>query len=385
MNLMPFFKLMAERQASDLFLSANSPITIKIQGVCYPVNNQVLGPDHVKQLIYQILTPQRIARFEEDLELNFGMALEGLGNLRINVFKSRGHVAMVARFIKQKAATLEELRVPTLLKDLVMEKRGIILVVGATGSGKSSTVSAMLDHRNENHPGHILTLEDPIEFLYTHKKSLVNQREVGVDTHSYGDALKNAMREAPDVLMIGEVRDRETMTYAIQYAQAGHLCITTLHANNSYHSLSRIVNFFPQEARESLLYDMSTALRAIVSQRLVRNKAGKLVPAVEIMLNTPRIAELIRTGALSDIKDAMEQTLSEGSQTFEQALYRLYRSGEVELDEALRNADSATNLSWMVNNAQSIEEQEQSQPAAAPTRQTSAPAPDNLDFDISLH
>ncbi|MBB5190316.1 twitching motility protein PilU [Silvimonas terrae] len=380
MNLMPFFKLMSERQASDLFLSANAPITIKIQGVCYPVNNQVLGTDHVKQLVYQIMSPQHIARFEKDLELNFGMALEGIGNFRINVFKSRGSVAMVVRFIKPNAATLEELRMPGLLKDLVMEKRGIILVVGATGSGKSSTVSAMLEHRNQNHSGHILTMEDPIEYLYTHKKSLVNQREVGMDTHSFNDALKNAMREAPDVLMIGELRDRETVTYAMQYAQAGHLCISTLHANNSYHSLARLVNFFPQEARESLLYDLSTSLKAIISQRLIRNKQGKLIPAVEILLNTARIAELIRDGQLSEIKEAMEQSLAEGSQTFEQSLYRLYRAGEVELDEALRNADSATNLSWMVNNAQTVEEQDQS--SGKKTGEAAAP---DLNFNISLH
>nr|WP_229708865.1 PilT/PilU family type 4a pilus ATPase [Silvimonas iriomotensis] len=377
---MPFFKLMSERQASDLFLSANAPITIKIQGVCYPVNNQVLGADHVKQLVYQIMNPQQIAKFEKDLELNMGMALEGIGSFRINVFKSRGSVAMVVRFIKPNAATLEELRMPGLLKDLVMEKRGIILVVGATGSGKSSTVSAMLEHRNQNHPGHILTMEDPIEYLYTHKKSLVNQREVGVDTHSFNDALKNAMREAPDVLMIGEMRDRETVTYAMQYAQAGHLCISTLHANNSYHSLARMVNFFPQEARESLLYDLSTSLKAIISQRLIRNKQGKLIPAVEILLNTARISELIRDGQLSDIKEAMEQSLAEGSQTFEQSLYRLYRAGEVELDEALRNADSATNLSWMVNNAQTVEEQD----ASSGKKTGEAEAPD-LNFNISLH
>ncbi|UXY17085.1 PilT/PilU family type 4a pilus ATPase [Chitiniphilus purpureus] len=384
MNLLPFFKLMAEKQASDLFLSSNSPITIKISGVCHPVNNQVLGAEHVKQLVYQLLRPDQIARFEEDLELNLGLPLEGIGNFRLNIFRTRGTVAMVARFIRPRALSVEELRLPPLLKELVMEKRGIVLMVGATGSGKSSTVAAMLEHRNALHPGHILTVEDPIEYLYSHKKSLVNQREIGVDTKSYGEALKNAMREAPDVLMIGEIRDRETMNYAMQYAQAGHLCLSTLHANNSYHSLSRIVNFFPQDARESLLYDLSTALRAIISQRLVRDRQGRLVPAVEVMLNTNRIAELIRNGQLADIKEAMEQSLSEGSQTFEQALYRLYRDGEVELDEALRNADSATNLAWMVNNAQTVEEQQAAkrapQPAAAPPQQDT-----QINFDIPLH
>lgn len=387
MNLLPFFKLMAERNASDLFLSANSPIIIKIQGSCHPVNNQVLSSEHVKQLVYQLLSPERIAAFEQNMELNMGYEIPEIGNYRINVFRSRGAVAMVVRFIKPKAPSIEELRMPELLKSLVMEKRGIVLVVGATGSGKSSTVSSMLDYRNENHSGHILTVEDPVEFIYSHKKSLVNQREIGVDTRSYSEALKNAMREAPNVLMIGEVRDQETMGYALQYAQAGHLCLTTLHANNSYHSLSRIVNFFPIEARESLLYDMSNALRAIISQRLVRSKSGQLIPAVEIMLNTSYIAELIRSGELSKIKEAMEQSLTEGSQTFEQALYRLYRDGEIEMDEALRNADSATNLSWMMNNAQSVEEQENKnrpKTSAAPKNKPSDEG-ESMMFDTELH
>ncbi|BCL75122.1 twitching motility protein PilT [Jeongeupia sp. HS-3] len=381
MNLLPFFKLMAERQASDLFLSADSPIVIKINGQCHPANNQVLGAEHVKHLIYQLMTPEQISRFEQDWELNFRLTQPGLGNFRINVFRTRGSAAMVARYIRPCARSIDELQLPPVLRELIMEKRGIILVVGATGSGKSSTVSAMLEYRNEHHPGHILTVEEPIEHLYTHKKSLVNQREIGIDTHGYADALKNAMREAPDVLMIGEIRDRETMNYALQYAQAGHLCISTLHANNSYHSLSRIVNFFPQEAREALLYDLSTALTAIISQRLVRNRDSQLIPAIEVLLNTNRIAELIRNGQLTEIKEAMEQTLSEGSQTFEQSLYTLYRSGQIELDEALRNADSATNLSWMVNNSQTVQEQE----ARNVEKPVSTPAELNVDFDIELH
>ncbi len=379
MNLLPFFKLMAERNASDLFLAAQSPIVIKIDGLCYPVNNQVLAPEHVKQLAYQLMTPERIAEFENTLEMNFAYPVTGVGSFRINIFKARGSISMVARYIRSNIPSFDELRVPEVLKDLIMEKHGIILVVGATGSGKSSTMAAMLNHRNENHAGHILTMEDPIEFLHKHKKSLVNQREIGIDTKSYHEALKNAMREAPNVLMIGEIRDRETMTHAMQYAQAGHLCISTLHANNSYHSLSRVVNFYPQESREALLYDLSSSLKAIVSQRLVKNKEGKLVAAVEVLLNTPRIAELIRAGELSDIKQAMEQSLSEGSQTFEQALYKLYRNGEVELDEALKSADSATNLSWLVNNAQPLTEHKNNTPDNKPD------ATPDMSFDISLH
>ncbi|MDW5418706.1 MULTISPECIES: PilT/PilU family type 4a pilus ATPase [unclassified Iodobacter] len=379
MNLLPFFKLMAERNASDLFLAAQSPIVIKIDGLCYPVNNQVLAPEHVKQLTYQLMTPERIAEFENTLEMNFAYPVAGVGSFRINIFKARGSVSMVARYIRSNIPSFDELRVPPVLKDLIMEKHGIILVVGATGSGKSSTMAAMLNHRNENHAGHILTMEDPIEFLHKHKKSLVNQREIGIDTKSYHEALRNAMREAPNVLMIGEIRDRETMTHAMQYAQAGHLCISTLHANNSYHSLSRVVNFYPQESREALLYDLSSSLKAIVSQRLVKNKEGKLVAAVEVLLNTPRISELIRAGELSDIKQAMEQSLSEGSQTFEQALYKLYRNGEIELDEALKSADSATNLSWLVNNAQPLVEHEASTVSKGPNDE-----PD-MGFDLSLH
>ncbi|XZG69345.1 PilT/PilU family type 4a pilus ATPase [Chitinibacteraceae bacterium HSL-7] len=379
MNLLPFFKLMAEHKASDLFLTPRSPAIVKINGHCRPVNNQMLEAEHIKHLVYQLMTPEQIADFERDWECNFAYPISGVGRFRINVFRSRGSVAMVARYIRVDPPTLAELRIPEILNELVMLKHGIILMVGATGSGKSSTMAAMVNHRNDNHAGHILTLEDPIEFIHQHKKSIVNQREVGFDTKSYDEALKNAMREAPNVLLIGEIRDQATMTHAMQYAQAGHLCLSTLHANNSYHSMSRIVNFYPQDAREALLYDLSTSLRAIVSQRLVRNKKGALVPAVEIMLNTPRISELIRNGQLSDIKEAMEQSLTDGSVTFEQALYRLYRDDEIELEEALHNADSPTNLSWMVNNAQTVEEVEQQKNGGTKADD------DAVDFNIALH
>ncbi|MDK2125382.1 PilT/PilU family type 4a pilus ATPase [Parachitinimonas caeni] len=383
MNLLPYFKLMAERQATDLFVTAGAPVQVKIQGVIHPVNKQVLSPDHVKQLAYELMNDEQISDFERDWEMNFRQGVEGLGSFRVNVFKQRGSVAMVIRYVKATSPGIEELRLPEVLKSLILEKRGLIFLVGATGSGKSSTVTAMLEYRNSTTPGHILTIEDPVEYLYTHKKSIVSQREVGIDTHSYSDALKNAMREAPDVLMIGEVRDKLVMQQAMAYAQAGHLCISTLHANNSYHMLNRIINFFPHDARESLLMDLSVALKAVISQRLVRNKRGTLTPAVEVLVNSARISELIKNGEIDQIKDAMENSLYEGSQTFEQALYKLFKEGEITYEEALKNSDSATNLAWLVNNAQSLEELEAQK--AAKTGERAAPPASDVSFNIDLH
>lgn len=395
MNLLPFFKMMAERHASDLFVTAGAPVQVKMQGVLYPVNKQVLGPDHVKQLAYELMDAEKIRTFEAELEMNFAHYVEGTGNFRVNIFKQRGSVGIVVRYVKAVAPTIDELRLPEVLKQLIMEKRGMIFVVGSTGSGKTSTVTAMLEHRNTTAPGHILTIEDPVEYLYPHRKCIVNQREVGIDTHSFSDALKNAMREAPDVMMIGEIRDKMTMTHALTYAQAGHLIVSTLHANNSYHSMNRIINFFPHEARESLLMDLSVALKAVISQRLVKNKQGKLIPAVEVMVNSARVAELIKVGQIDQLKDAMENSLYQGSQTFEQALYKLFRDGEITYEEALANADSATNLAWLVNNAQSQEEieAEKLRRRASDRPASAAPAPaasketggDDVSFDIDLH
>ncbi|QNM97277.1 PilT/PilU family type 4a pilus ATPase [Chitinimonas koreensis] len=389
MTLLPFFKMMAERQASDLFVTAGSPVQVKIQGVLYPVNQQVLQPAHVKSLAYELMDEEQQASFEAEWEMNFGHPVEGIGNFRVNIFKQRGNIGIVVRYIKAVSPSIDELRLPEALKGLINEKRGLIFVVGSTGSGKTSTVTAMLEHRNHSAPGHILTIEDPIEYVYPHRKSIVSQREVGIDTHSFSDALKNAMREAPDVMMIGEIRDKMTMQHALTYAQAGHLIISTLHANNSYHSLTRIINFFPHEARESLLMDLSVALKAIVSQRLVKNQQGRLVPAVEVLVNSPRIAELVKSGDIDQIKEAMEQSLYQGSQTFEQALYKLYKDGEISYDEAMRNADSATNLAWLINNAQSQEELEaerakKRQETAERVRQQPQPEPE-ISFDIDLH
>jgi len=351
MVLTPLFRLMAEKHASDMFFTAGSPIQIKIEGDVMPINAQVLDANAVQKMAYECMTPEQIEHFEEELEINFSLVESGVGSFRCNVFRQRGTVAMVIRHIKVNIPTVEELRLPQLLKDVVMEKRGLIMVVGSTGSGKSSTLASMIDHRNQMKAGHILTIEDPIEFMYRHAKSIVNQREVGIDTRTYSNALVNAMREAPDVILIGECRDRETFQAALAYAQTGHLCLTTVHANNSYYALNRVINFFPHDARNSLLMDLSVSLRAIISQRLVRDVHGKLCPAAEILLNTKHIQELIKNGAVDQIKDAMEQSLAPGCQTFEQALYKLYTQGTIALEEALAAADSATNLSWLINNA----------------------------------
>ncbi len=350
MDLTQLFKFMADKQASDMYISAGAPVLMKIEGEALPLNNQVLDAETVKKIAYSLMTPEEIKTFEAEHEMNFGFLVENTGKFRINVFHQRGDVALVARFVRNQIPSIESLGLPTILKELVMEKRGLILVVGQAGSGKSTTLAAMIDYRNTHRTGHILLIEDPIEYLHAYKKSIVNQREVGLDTHSYTAALLNAVREAPDVLMIGEIRDRDTMQQAMIYAETGHLMLSTLHANNSYHTLNRIINLFPHEARNHLLHDLSISLKAVISQRLVRGVNGKRVPAMEILVNSPYVAELIKSGEIDKIKEAMEQSLTPGSQTFEQALFALYREGKISLDEALANADSRTNLSWLINN-----------------------------------
>ncbi|MCD4501002.1 PilT/PilU family type 4a pilus ATPase [Chromobacterium vaccinii] len=349
MLMLPFFKLMAEKKASDLFLTSFSPPMLKLGGELAPVNEKPLTPDMVKQLAYSLMSDEEAAVFEREREMNLGHPVPGLGSFRVNVFWQRGSVGMVVRYILPSIPTMEELELPPLLEELIQLKRGLILVVGSTGSGKSSTVAAMLQARNRSTKGHILTIEDPIEFLFRHDQSIVNQREIGFDTLSYARALKNAMREAPDVLMIGEIRDPETLGHAITYAQSGHLCISTLHGNNSYHMLNRVINFFPPEARGALLMDLSASLRAVISQRLVATLDGGRTPALELLINTPHISELIRGGEMDKIKEAIESSMSDGAQTFEQALFQLYQAGRISLDEALKNADSPTNLYWLVN------------------------------------
>src|SRR5688572_5812684 len=345
------FKVMADTQASDLFFTAGSPVQIKIKGEVVPVDTNVLDTAAMKRIAYEAMTDDQIAQFEKDMEINFSLVEHGVGSFRVNIFRQRGACAMVIRHIKHNVPTVEELQLPALLKEIVMEKRGLILVVGSTGSGKSSTLSAMINHRNQTTTGHILTIEDPIEFMYKHAKSIVNQREVGIDTRSYHNALVSAMREAPDVILIGEIRDRETFQAALQYAQTGHLCLSTLHANNSYYAMNRIINMFPHDQRDSLLMDLSVSLKAIISQRLVHDVNGDIMPAVELMQNTKHVQELIKKGDIDQIKAGMGQSLAVGSQTCEQSLFRFYQAGKMTLEEALANADSPTNLHWLINNA----------------------------------
>ena len=352
MILDKLFQLMAEKQASDIFISAGAPIHIKIQGATVPVNQQVMDSGMIEKIALELMTPEQTKMFEASMEMNLSFGVPGVGNFRVNIFRQRGSISIVVRYILGNIPTLDSLGLPPVLSELIMEKRGLILIVGSTGSGKSTTIASMLDHRNANRSGHILTIEDPIEFLFKHKKSIVNQRELGMDTLDWNSALKNAMRQAPDCILIGEIRDKETMQAAIAYAQTGHLCLGTLHANNSYHALNRIINFFPLESRTSLYLDLSVSLRTIISQRLVRKPDGKRIPTCEVLLNTRHIAELVERGEVQAIKEAMEQSLAPGSQTFEQDLFRLYKEQVITLDEALANSDSPTNLSWLINNSE---------------------------------
>jgi twitching motility protein PilU len=348
MEIIPYLKLMIQKNGSDLFFSTGAPPNLKAEGRTMPIGDTPMGHGMVRKLAYSIMSDDQVSEFESTMECNLAVSMSGLGRFRVNVFKQRGDAAMVIRYIKGDIPSIDELRLPPSLKDLIMMPRGLILVVGSTGSGKSTSLASMIDHRNNTATGHILTIEDPVEFLHSHKKSVVDQREVGLDTMSYEVALKNAMREAPDVILIGEIRDRQTMQHAIAYAETGHLCLSTLHANNANQALDRIVNFFPDSAHHQLFMDLSLNLKAVISQRLVKSKDGKRVPAVEIMLLTTFVAELIQKGDVHSVKEAMEQGSERGMQTFDQALYQLYKKGEITLEEALGNADSRNNLSLKI-------------------------------------
>ena len=356
MDIGYFLKLMTEKGASDMFLSTGAPVNIKVEGKLYPLGNTGLPHGMVKRIAYSLMDEGQVPQFERDLELNLATAVKDAGRFRINVFKQRGEVGMVIRAIKSVIPSIEELQLPPLYKELIMEPRGLVLLVGSTGSGKSTTLASMIDHRNTNSPGHILTIEDPIEYLHRHKKSIVNQREVGLDTHTYHDALKNAMREAPDVIMIGEIRDVDTMEAAIAFSETGHLCLATLHSNNADQTLERILNFFPESAHRNILMNLALNMRAVISQRLVIGKDGRRVPATEVLLNTPHIRDMIRRGQIHEIKEAMDRSLAEGMHTFDQSLMKLYRSGRIDLEECLSKADSRDGLALKIRLGEGTEE-----------------------------
>ena len=349
MNVKPLFKLMVDKKASDLFFTTYAPVMIKIDGKIMPVNQVELTPKMVRQAALELMNEGQLEKFTKELEIDFAISEPGMGRFRINVFHQRGNVAMVLRFITPELPQLEALGMPEILKDMIMLRRGLILMVGASGSGKSTTLAAMIDHRNKNSASHIVTIEDPIEFLHSNQKSIVNQREVGLDTLTYHRALRSAMREAPDVILIGEIRDRETMQAAIDLAGTGHLAIATLHANNSPETLDRIINMYPNDAHKQVLMDLAQYVRVIISQRLVRSKDGKRVAAVEVMLNTPHIQEMILKGDISSVKEAFKDTKEPGMQSFDQALFDLYKKGLIGMKEALSNADSRSNLEAKIN------------------------------------
>ena len=343
-------RLMAEKRASDVYLSARAPAQIKINGECVPINNQSLPPEAPLALLAEVVEPEAIAELQSTGELNTAVSLAGVGRFRVNAMRQRGTYAVVVRFIAQQIPSREALSLPPVLSDLILQKRGLVLIVGATGSGKSTTLASIIEERNEKLSGHILTVEDPIEYQFRSKRSIINQREIGTDTASLQIALKNALRQAPDVILIGEIRDRDTMSAAMGYAQSGHLCLATLHANNSYHALNRILSFYPEEIRPTMLGELSAALKAVISQRLVRTVSQGRTPAVEVMLNTRLVSDLIQRGDFTGVREAMEKSMAEGSQTFEQALAALVGNGTITREEALANADSPTNLMWRMDN-----------------------------------
>ena len=344
MDITPFLKLMVDKNASDLFFSVGAPPNIKIEGSNSPIGQTLITPQIMSELVFSVLNDAQQKEFEINKELNLAISVAEFGRFRINVFRQRGEMGMVVRYIKGNIPSIDSLQLPKILKSIIMEMRGLVLVVGSTGSGKSTTLASMLDYRNENHRGHILTIEDPIEFLHKHKKSIVDQREVGIDTLSYEHALKNAMREAPDAILIGEIRDREAMKHAIAYSETGHLCISTLHANNANQVFDRIVNFFPEDARTQVLTDLSLNLRAIISLRLVPTIEGQRIAAVEILLNTPYVSDLIEKGKIDEMKEAMARGAEQGMQTLDQELLRLFREGKITKENAIKYADSKNNV-----------------------------------------
>ncbi|MDG4866816.1 PilT/PilU family type 4a pilus ATPase [Guyparkeria sp. 1SP6A2] len=349
LSLEPYLKLLADKEGSDLYFSSGTTPAIKIQGEMRFIGKDRLRTGQVEELARSVLNAHQIDDFLENLELNVALSRPGIGRFRMNVFQQRGEWSLVIRFIQEQIPRASDLNLPLVVEELVTERRGLVLVVGATGSGKSTTLAAMVDYRAEARPGHILTIEDPMEFAFKHRNSVVNQREVGVDTRSYAAALKEALREAPDVIMIGEVRDRATMEHALAYADTGHLCLSTLHATNANQALDRIIRFFPSESRDQLLMDLSLNLKAIVSQRLIIGNDGRRLPAVEIMVNTPLVSDLIKRGEVDAIKESMEKNASSGAMTFDMSIMELYKKGLITREEALANADSRSNMEWLMS------------------------------------
>lgn len=351
MDIAPYLKVAIEKDASDIFFTVDSAVRIKTAGKVVNVGKSVLTAQMTEAIARRIMTEMQWQCLEKELEIDFAITLPETqqARFRVNAFRQQGNISIVMRYIKSKVPSLDDLKVPVILKDLIMRKRGLLLMVGATNSGKSTTLAAMLNHRNENSACHIVTIEDPIEFVHPHKKALVNQRELGVDTHSYLKALRSAMRESPDVILIGEIRDQETMAAALELSNTGHLAISTLHANNAFQAMQRVINMFPQELHKQLFMDLSLNLVGVISQRLAVSVDSKRAAAVEVMINTPYIAELILKGKIDEIKEAMATSGAEGMQTFDVALFNLYKAGRITLEEALIHAESKSNLQAKIN------------------------------------
>lgn len=358
-----YLTVLAKNDGSDLYLSTGAPPCAKFHGKLKPIEQVAMQPGEIKDIAYSIMDSEQAKEFDLELEMNLAYTISGVGRFRVNIFKQRNEISIVARNIVTDIPQADSLGLPPILKEVIMSKRGLVLFVGATGSGKSTSLAALIDHRNSNAGGHIITIEDPVEFVHKHKKSVINQREVGVDTRSYHAALKNTLRQAPDVILIGEIRDRETMEHALAFAETGHLCISTLHANNANQALDRIINFFPEERRNQLLTDLSLNLRSFISQRLIPTVDGKRAAAIEILLGTPTVSELIMRGEVEGIKEIMEKSQNLGMQTFDTALFNLYKEGKITLDEAIKNADSANNLRLKIklNDSNSSVPEEESQ------------------------
>ncbi len=384
LDIRKLLTVMCEHNASDLYITVDSPPSYRVNGTVRPAGNRCLDPEQTEMLAMSIMSEKQQREFLEQNEQNLALYYPALGRFRVNILRQRGCIGMVIRQIRTNILTIEDLDLPPVLKEIVMTKRGLVLVVGATGSGKSTTLAAMIDYRNTNQAGHIITIEDPIEFIHTHKKSLVTQREIGMDTENYHVALKNALRQAPDVVLIGEIRDTETMEAAITFAETGHLCLATLHSNNANQAMERIMNFFPPERHKQIYLQLSLNLRSVVSQRLVRTVSGDRLAAVEVLLGSPRVKDLIHKGQIADIKEAMEKSATIGMQTFDHHLFELYRAGKITMEEALKNADSANNLRLRIKLAEDPHIDEQKS-AAFNSSSKETRSEHVVDGDVKLH